>query len=228
MKVLGKNPAMINKQFDPNKFIDREFEQELFEDLLKFESPARILTICDQGGMGKSQLLEKFQYRCRTVPPRTPVSLVALDQLAGASPLLLVKAIEKDLAPFGLKFERFKKFESARVSADFSPFRSAIYLEGSSFEKAHDIRISGYMANVERAEVVTVATNVVELSPEQESVAQEVVIDSFFDDLHRQALTQNIVLLFDAFEKCQEPLKTWVMEYLLERHFFNRRLHSCD
>ena len=212
---------MINKHFDPNKFIDREFESELFEDLLKFESPARMLTICDKGGMGKSQLLEKFQYRCRTVHPRTAVSLIALDQLPGASPLSLVKAIEKDLSPFGLKFERFKKFESARVSADFGPFRSAIYLEGSSFEKAHDIRISGYMANVERAEHVTLSASVVELSPEQESTAQEVVIDSFFDDLQRQAAAQPVVLMLDAFEKCGEPLKTWVMTYLLERHFFN-------
>lgn len=212
---------MINKQFDPNKFIDREFEFELFEELLKFESPARILTICDKGGMGKSQLLEKFKHRCRTIPPRTAVSLIALDQLAGSSPLTLVKALEKDLSPLGLKFDRFKKFESARVSADFSPFRSAIYLEGSSFEKARDVRISGSMANFERVETVTVATNVIELSPEQESVAQEAVIDSFFDELHRQALTQKVVLLFDAFEKCQEPLKTWMLAHLLERYFFN-------
>lgn len=209
------------KQFDPTKFIDREFESELFEDMLKFESPARVLAICDKGGMGKSQLLEKFQWRCRTVRPRTAVSLIALDQLAGASPLLLVKAIEKHLSPFGLKFERFKKFESARVSADFSPFRSAIYLEGSSFEKAHDVRISGLMSNVERADTVTITANMIELSPEQETVAQEVVVDSFFDDLHRQAATQKVVLLFDAFEKCEASLKAWLMTYLLEQYFFN-------
>lgn len=212
---------MTSKQFDPTKFIDREFESELFEDMLRFESPARILAICDKGGMGKSQLLEKFQYRCRTVPSRTPVSFIALDQLAGGTPLSLAKALEKDLSPFGLKFERFKKFESARVSADFSPFRSAIYLEGSSFEKAYDVRISGYMVNVERAENLNVTTSMIELSPEQENVAQEVAVDSFFEDLQRQAAAQKVVLLFDAFEKCAPSLKSWIMEYLLERHFFN-------
>ena len=68
--------------FDPKKFIDREFEQEIFEELLKFESQARILAIKDTGGMGKSHLLEKFQYRCRvTKPRRTPLALIALDQL---------------------------------------------------------------------------------------------------------------------------------------------------
>jgi hypothetical protein len=68
---------MLNKRFDPRKFIDREFEQELFADLLLLKDDARILAIRDKGGMGKSHLLEKFQYRCRTNrPQRIPISLV--------------------------------------------------------------------------------------------------------------------------------------------------------
>ena len=82
---------MAEKNFDPKKFIDREFEQELFEELLQLKDNARILAIQDdKGGMGKSQLLEQFKYRCRTVKPRTPVSLIALDQLPGDSPLDLI------------------------------------------------------------------------------------------------------------------------------------------
>ncbi len=54
------------KSFDHRRFIDREFEQELFEELLRFSDEARLLTIGDRGGMGKSQLLQMFQYRCRT------------------------------------------------------------------------------------------------------------------------------------------------------------------
>jgi len=212
---------MINKQFDPNKFIDREFEQELFEDLLRFQSPARILAICDKGGMGKSQLLEKFQHICRISKPRTPVSLVRLNELPDGSSFSLVKTIEKDLSSYGLSFKRFKEFESARVAGDFSPFRSVISLDGSTFENASDVRIAGIMANFDRAESVTLNASVSRLSPEQDSLAREVVIDLFFEDLQHQAATQTVVLMFDAFEKCHHSIQKWVIEYLLERHFFN-------
>src|SRR5436309_2718031 len=98
---------MPDKRFHPQKFIDREFEQELFEELLQFKNHARILAIKDAGGMGKSQLLQKFQYRCRTAGrPRIPVSLVDLGQLPDQSPLSLVQQIEKELTAF-LKFPTF-------------------------------------------------------------------------------------------------------------------------
>jgi hypothetical protein len=77
---------------DPRKFIDREFEQELFAELLLLKDGARILAIRDRGGMGKSHLLEKFQHRCRTNrPDRIPISLVELDQLSDNTPLALIK-----------------------------------------------------------------------------------------------------------------------------------------
>jgi hypothetical protein len=213
---------MSKKDFDPDKFVDREFEQELFKDILKFESLARILAICDKGGMGKSHLLEKFRHRCRISKPRIPVSLIRLNELPDSSPFSLVKAIERDLSSCGLRFERFKEFESARVAGDFNPFRSAISLEGSTFENATDVRIASSMTNVDYAGRVIIAnTGVTELSPEQDSLAREVVIDSFFEDLHRQAVAQTVVLMFDAFEKCPDSLQKWVIEYLLERHFFN-------
>ena len=40
---------MTNKRFDPRKFIDREFEQELFADLLLLKDDARILIISGMG-----------------------------------------------------------------------------------------------------------------------------------------------------------------------------------
>lgn len=55
--IVGAGRLMAFGLFDPTKFINREFEQELFEGLLRFEDEARILAIQDGGGMGKSQLL---------------------------------------------------------------------------------------------------------------------------------------------------------------------------
>lgn len=99
---------MLDKSFDPKKFIDREFEQELFEELLQLNDDARILAIRDAGGMGKSQLLQKFQYRCRTAQrPRTPVALIDLGQLPDSSPLALVQQMEKEFSSFSLQFSNF-------------------------------------------------------------------------------------------------------------------------
>jgi hypothetical protein len=38
-------PNITDKRFDPRKFIDREFEQEIFEELLMFTDISRILAI---------------------------------------------------------------------------------------------------------------------------------------------------------------------------------------
>lgn len=59
---------MAAKQFDPQKFIDREFEQELFEELLQLKDPARILAIKDDGGMGKAKPSASIP---TTLPPFT-------------------------------------------------------------------------------------------------------------------------------------------------------------
>jgi hypothetical protein len=111
---------MTDKRFDPRKFIDREFEQELFTDLLLLKDDACILAIGDKGGMGKSHLLKKFQYRCRTNrPERIPLSLVELDQLPDNSPLALIKLIVQHLATFEIACPRFTHNNSMRLSADF-------------------------------------------------------------------------------------------------------------
>jgi hypothetical protein len=121
---------MASKRFDPRNFIDREFEQELFADLLLLQDDARILAIRDKGGMGKSHLLEKFQHRCRTNrPERIPISLVELDQLPDSSPLALIKLIVQHLARFEVACPRFIHYDSARVSADFMSIRTSTYLQ---------------------------------------------------------------------------------------------------
>src|SRR5687768_4580123 len=140
-------PASV---FDPKKFIDREFEQEIFEDLILLKTQARILSIEDKGGMGKSQLIEKFQYRCRTIKPRIPVAFVHLGELPEHTELLLARAVVNQLSSFNIRFPGFNEMENARLSADFPSIRSSVSVQGANFAGAKQVRISGTEMSVER------------------------------------------------------------------------------
>jgi hypothetical protein len=60
------------------------------------------------------------------------------------------------------------------------------------------------------------------LTPEQEATAQEVSIRAFFDDLTTICADRQVVLMLDAYEKCEAKLKQWIEEHFLERLFFSR------
>jgi hypothetical protein len=213
---------MTSEDFDPRKFIDREFEQELFEDLLQFKDAARILAIQDeQGGMGKSQLLEKFRYRCRTVKPRTPVSLIKLDQLPGNSPLDFVNIAVKDFASFGIDFVNFNRYETARICRDFTPIGAALNLQQVTFAKATDVTIAGVATKIQHAQNVFVSPGVTEFTPEQDIRAKEVCLQAFFSDLKELRSSECLVALLDAYEKCPKNIKDWIEEYLLDQLFFD-------
>lgn len=206
--------------FDPKKFIDREFEQELFEHLLVFKSPARVLTVQDTGGMGKSHLMGRFQYRCRTVPPRIPISLIRIEELTDHSPLFVVQTIAEQLSAFKLKFPEYYRLENARVHADFSFIRSAVYLNDANLSGTQNMRIGSTI--IEKAENFSVVGGSPKpLTSDEQRVAQGLVIHSFFQDLLKTCATQPVVLIVDSYEKADEKLRRWIEEYLLENYFFN-------
>jgi hypothetical protein len=293
------------KTFDPRKFIDREFEQEIFEELLEFRSYARILAIRAQSGMGKSNLLAKFHYRCRTVRPRTPICLIDLKQLPDHSSLILLKQIVKDLEnSFEIPFPAFQRAEGARVSADFLSIRSLSTLPppelphlcqtrprdtyscfedgvkillrrtGSTHKNYHQLLALEYRLKenietartygnsethkTERSQIIAqlnafalsqlnISFNDLCESPdppmpdfpddffpaprapglpdspsltaEQEEVARNVCERAFFDDL--RDYPHPLVLMIDSYERCEETLRRWLNEYLLERAFFD-------
>ena len=210
---------MSASAFDPTKFIDREFEQELFEELRRFSNAARILGIRDTGGMGKSHLLERFQYRCRTIKPRTPVSLLQLDQIA-ESPIALIGTIVEHLSRFDIEFPTFRQIEGARVAGDFDSIRAYVTLEGARFDHASNVRIGGLMVNSELVETTYTTSTAVELSDEQEGMARGTSMQAFFRDMKAAADRQSIVLLFDAYERCPASLQRWIEETLLEKLCF--------
>lgn len=219
---------MNQKVFDPHKFIDRDFEKELFEELLKFKDKARILAIQDVGGMGKSQLLKNFQYRCRTVQPRTPVSMIALDQLGDSSPLALVQEMVKNLASFSLEFPRFEKAEQARINYDFAVIHGHVDMANANLSEAVDVHVGGNIVRSETVQELHLHSNRSDFSPERQAKAQETSIKAFFLDLKESCERQPVVILLDAYERCDSDLQEWLIMQLLELQFFNlekRPLH---
>lgn len=218
---------MPDKQFDPAKFIDREFEQDLFEDILlcKAGDTARILAIRDKGGMGKTHLLEKFENRCRVANPQIPVALIALDQLSPQAPFALVERVEKLLRErFKVPFPKFKQYNTARVLGDLAVIKARADFAGATFAGATNVRIGTVMQNFESNAPVTnyVTTGTATLSLEQEKLAQDVCIDAFFEDIKKQCDEKTVVLLFDTYERCGDELRDWIEKnYLLARHFFD-------
>jgi hypothetical protein len=159
---------------------------------------ARILAIRAGGGMGKSSLLEKFQYRCRTIRPRIPVSLIPLDQLSDASPLAMIRQIVRQLSAMGADFSTFSKNEHARMAGDFLSIRAFIDLDRASFRDASDVHIRGI--NVERAEQVSISAEMTTLTSEQDSVAQEASVSAFFTDLEHYCRSHTAVIMLDAYD----------------------------
>lgn len=211
---------MTKKEFDPRKFIDRDFERELFEDLLTCDDQARILAIEDAGGMGKSELLRHFQYRCRTVKPRTPVSLIALDQLPDNSPLTLIQEIAKDLTAFSLDFPTFEAADQARLAYDFTVISGTVDLSHADLSQVQGVDAAGVINKADTIQEVNIHGRAA-FTPEQQAKAQETCVKAFLDDLKSCADQQTVVLMLDAYERCDPDLQTWLRENLLERHYFD-------
>lgn len=211
---------MQGKAFDPQKFIDREFEQELFEELLQFKDAARILAIRDAGGMGKSQLLQKFQYRCRTAGrPRIPVCLVDLGQLPDQSPLSLVLQMQRELAAF-LSFPSFTPLDIARRAYDFTTIRGSVNLQAANLSGAR-VTAGGVVNQIEHAGAVTVQGASASFTSEQQEMAQERCVQAFLSDLTQHCQQQTVTLLLDGYEHCHPDLQRWLIDHFLEPYCFN-------
>jgi hypothetical protein len=198
---------MINKGFAPERFIDREAEQELFEELLKFQDDSRLLTIRDEGGRGKSSLLKMLTYRCGWQhDPPILASLVALDQMSDHTPFTLIMEIEKELAKsahvFGVdsRFIRFHTLNEARVSRDFTPFRthtlSDLTLQGASDDILSPLSNENWSA-------------------EKEEIARRACVEAFLEDLRRLCDTQPVVALMDSWERSNPILQEWIINRIV-------------
>ncbi len=200
---------MSNLNLD--KFVDRETEQCLFEEMLKFNDDARLLAIEDGSGAGKSELLRKFKHRCRVVR-KLPVSLVALEQLGDKSAWAVVQQVIKDLQahPFNLSFPTFEKYKN-----NFQSMFGLVNLDRANLQEAHDFSVDGI--RIEYAEHITL-----DLNPE--SIDQEKCIKAFLTDLAEICQRQPVILLFDTYNEIEtySHLIDWLLNHLLASHCFDR------
>ena len=215
---------------DLEKFIDRDAEQELFDNLLKFEHDARLLTIRDKGGRGKSALLERLEYKCLwRSKPRRPVSRVKLDQLGDPDPFILIRTLVKDLRNWGLHFPLFDAKDDARIRRDFTPFAAPVNpIEGKINMQGANAGTGNIFAGVSNTVQIpnaqTVSVNVSPVagwtSTDQEEKAREACIAAFFADLKNAAAASPVVVLLDSWEKCHSKLRDWLITQFVETQCF--------
>ena len=111
---MSASPSSL---FDPDSFVDRVAEQALFHRLLRFEEDARVLTIQDGRGRGKSHLLRLLRHQCKFGNPAVAVSYVALDELSPCDPYSFTVAAARALSEFegidlpGLRAAEERRFE---------------------------------------------------------------------------------------------------------------------
>jgi hypothetical protein len=217
---------------DPEDLIDRKAEQELFTSLVAKDSPARILTIVDGGGRGKSSLLGRLAYNCQhEIKPAVPACLLELDKLEEPSPFALLSEVIKRLTGGKEIRDYFAKFNSlnhARTSKDFTPFAYAggAGWYGQAMGRARAGRMEsgsgnniGVMQEIKeiRADSITLPT-VPFFTDEQEQRARERCVEAFFDDLRAICATLPMVLLLDAWERCNLSLRDWIVDEVIGHH----------
>lgn len=219
------------RELDPRDFIDRVAEQELFRKLVMVESSARVLTICDGGGRGKSSLLRRLKYNCQyEMDPPVPSCLIELDRLHDPSAFTLTSALVLGFTVRGVNIgERFAKFnivDQAIALRDYSLFE-----EGTAF-RPRDPRTSatasaqmvqagglnaGMYQNIERAENVHIAPRE-DFSNELKRRAEHRCVAAFFDDLRTVCASTRMVVLLDGWERCNLALRTWIHDEMLGNH----------
>jgi hypothetical protein len=241
-------PVMSLRQLQERKqfvFVDRHGARRAFESLLQHEDPSRVLAVREGGGKGKSHLLRHLDRRCRTEAPRTPVSLVPVDQLRPKEPLTLLEAVAGDLTnEFNFDFSNFWYYHQARTRADWEPFAQALGLpqpdvnisvtvQNNVFNDVDKLNISGLRSTnpsnrTARPDADQPPGRHVSdggrsrLSDEQDQQAVNHCIKSFFDQLLEQSNEQKVVLLLDGMEACGETLGNWLARVMLPTHFLQR------
>ena len=194
------NPA----SFDPDKFIDRHAEKELFKELVSLEDTTRVMTVEDAGGRGKSSLMLALHYMCTWQrEPQVPVSLIELTE--DMVPFELVSIIAKQLAEsFQLELPEFNKKEEARLNRDADPVRSALAaVQGGVNLTGGTVSGTARVGGIQLMDQASLSF-ASGWNPELEERARNACISAFIEDLREASNSQTIAILLDAYEKALE------------------------
>jgi hypothetical protein len=218
----------VTYEIPPEKLVDRGKELDEFLKMLSFGDDARLLTICDEQGTGKSSLLRKLEYSCKYQRrPAVPVSRVSLDEQGITSWFSLVKRIRERMRKY--EFPNFDYLDRARVGHFWSPFRPQAPGGGERIVGIVDVggaTVSG--GEFAGTKVQTAGPVHVHASPDvphyeqwadsgQEEQAQGQCIRAFLQDLRALADTQPVAILLDTFEAHDqvETLATDIVDELI-------------
>lgn len=199
---------------DASKIMDREAEAEIFNSMLRYESPRRILMVSDRGGMGKTALLRKLRYLCDWTH-RCPVALIDLREFESRPDVFeLVSQLRKGLNGSGVTFPRFDSLNGARAFQDPEPFRTwARPVKGTVDAREAQVggqaRVAGTI--IEYAEHVGTPP----WNDQAENEAQILCCHAFLEDLLAYTQRHTVVLLFDTVEKAREELQRWIFLELI-------------
>jgi hypothetical protein len=202
---------------DASKIMDREAEAEIFNSMLRYESPRRVLVVSDRGGMGKSTLLRKLRYLC-DVTHSCPVALVDLREFKDRPDVFkLVRALRNELNGGGIIFPRFDAFNRARAFQDPEPFRTWTRpvqgaVDARQAQVGGQTRVAGVI--IEHAEHVAEHVGTRPWNDQAENEAQALCCHAFLEDLLTYTQGRTVVLLFDTVE-ANEELRRWIILELI-------------
>ena len=206
--------ASASSLFDPDSFVDRVAEQALFHRLLRFEDDARVLTIQDGRGRGKSHLLRLLR---ASVQVRQPGGGGLLRRARRALAVRSVLVHGRG----GAGAERVRRDRPARPARGRgAALRSP---DGRARRPARARRDRhAWSAGATVAGISVGGDLVINAPPPTSDLAlQERLRDeatkAFRRDLRALSAERSVVLLVDAFEASAQELADWIHGLLHER-----------
>jgi hypothetical protein len=225
------------KPLDGSRIVDRDEHQQLFCDLVQCRDAARLLTIRNNSGTGRTTLLSRLKYMC-AYKRLAFVSLVPLDDREITESFHLVKRLRDDLTKFGLAFPSFERWSTAWASRDTAPFIAELSRPGNGGSVYGSVNLSGaqisggYQGGVVIAQAGSVnltaspapsKEEAVWPSPAWEQIARERCVKAFLEDIKEICEKGTVVLLLDSWDpdRISDELREWIQFTLLPYHCFD-------
>jgi hypothetical protein len=204
--------ASASSLFDPDSFVDRVAEQAMFHGLLRFEDGARVLTIQDGRGRGKSHLLRLLRHQCKFGNPPVAICYVALDELSPCGPYSFAVAAARALREFdGVDLPGLRATEERRYDRRMG-----------ALADLHGHAQTGPVGEGATVAGISVGGDlVINAAADNDPALQERLRDeatkAFRTDLRALSAAQPVVLLVDAYEASAQDLADWIHGLLQER-----------
>ncbi|MDM8527850.1 hypothetical protein QUF58_06490 [Anaerolineales bacterium HSG24] len=192
--------------------VNRNKEHILFQQMLTGQKSHRILSLCAEGGQGKSWLLDSFSHHCRQ--SNTPRGLVRFASDQPTDPLDCMRNLAEHLGE--THFAEFHQLDyelhhpQAVINIAAHSVETAVSIEATVTEQSSIKQVAG--GSIISTGDITVNPN---QSPEHRAYVLRRLTKVFKQALTTLAESSPVVLLFDAFEHVPSTTADWVQKELL-------------